>query len=124
AYDLLAGMGAWMDVNSQAIYGSRARAPYKLNNVCILDGADDAVYAIILAAEGDEFPRSTVFVPGVNPADDAEVTLLGRDLNVLNTTLALSWIRKNDGIEVSIHDPVRKTPPCKDAWTLRIPMDN
>ncbi len=54
AYELLEGVGAWMSVNGEAIYGTRALAPYKTGRVCLTHKrADGAVHAIYLADEGE-----------------------------------------------------------------------
>ena len=122
AYELLDGIGQWMDVNSEAIYGSRARAPYKQDNVAVVDGADGDVFAIILGGDGETAPPAKVFVPGVQPTDGTIVTMLGVEITVQNKALALSWTQVGDGIEVEINQAIRKSPHCADAWTLRIAM--
>jgi len=114
AYELLAGMGDWMEVNAAAIYGSRARAPYKQDKVAVVDGADGAVYAIVLAAEGERRPPAQVLVPGVEPAASAEVTMLGADG-------ALDWHPAAGGVVVELPERLRQRPPSEHAWALRIP---
>lgn len=114
AYTLLSGVGDWMTVNSEAIYGTRAIAPYKTNNVCLTHKvADGAVYAIYLASEGETEPPASLRVDGVLPAGDARVSLLGAQGD-------LTWEGDERGFTVEIPAGVRQAPPCEDAWTLRI----
>ncbi|MHC5023498.1 MAG: alpha-L-fucosidase C-terminal domain-containing protein, partial [Planctomycetota bacterium] len=111
---LLEGFGDWMQVNGEAIYGSTARAPYRHDNVCVVDGPDGAVYAIVLAGEGDETPPPEVLVPSVRPLPGAVIRILGNGD-------PLAWRQSENDIVVTIPDSVRGSPPCEHAWVLRIP---
>jgi len=113
AYELLAGIGAWMEVNAAAIYGARARAPYKQGDVCVVDGADGAVYAFLLAGEGEDAPPAEVVVPALAPDPGATVRMLGdgRDLE---------WRRRGEDVVVTIPAALRRAAPGAHAWTLRI----
>jgi alpha-L-fucosidase len=114
AYTLLSGVGEWMTVNSEAIYETRAIAPYKANNVCLTHKVvGGAVYAIYLAGEGETAPPASIRVDGVLPADDASVSLLGAKGD-------LAWEADEHGFTVEVPADVREAPPCEDAWTLRI----
>ena len=53
AYDRLEALGAWMRVNEEAIYGTRAVEPFAEGNIRLTQGKDGAVYAVYLAAEGE-----------------------------------------------------------------------
>ena len=57
AYRLLDDIGAWMKVNSEAIYGTRALAPYKEGKVCISKKGDNTIYIYYMADEGEECHR-------------------------------------------------------------------
>jgi len=114
AYELLAGIGEWMDTNGEAIYGSRARAPYKQGDVCVVNGAKNVVYAIVLAAEGAKAPPAEVVVPGVEPPSEARIQMLGDDRK-------LEWRQRANDIVVQIPEKLRAAPPCAHAWALRIP---
>jgi len=114
AYTLLSGVGAWMDVNSEAIYATRAIAPYKADNICLTQKvADGSVYAIYLAGEGESVLPASVRVNGVFPTDNATVSLLGSEGDLI-------WQGDSDGFSARIPAAVRQAPPADHAWTLRI----
>jgi alpha-L-fucosidase len=115
AYELLAGIGAWMDVNREAIYGSRARAPYKQGDVCVVNGAKNVVYAIVLTGEDADAPPPEVVIPGVNPAPAARIQMLGDDRE-------LKWRQHGKDVVVQIPAALRAALPCAHAWALRIPQ--
>jgi len=111
AYDRLAALGAWMRVNGEAIYGTRAVAPYGAGKIRLTRGKDGALFALYLAEEGERTVPETVAVPGVHPAPDAAVTLLGSDARV-------TWRATSDGMRV--HVPAGTLPPSEYAWAFRI----
>ncbi len=114
AYTLLSGVGEWMTVNEEAIYETRAIAPYKSGNVCLTHKtAGGAVYAIYLAGEGENTPPAEIRVEGLIPADGASITMLGAEGD-------LEWRGDDAGFAVKIPPGARQAPPCADAWVLRI----
>ncbi len=114
AYTMLKGVGEWMDVNDEAIYGTRAIAPYKAGQVCFTHKpAEGTVYAIYLADEQATAIPATIMVEGVVPVSDAQITMLGMKEN-------LEWKRQDNGFSVSIPASVQNNPPCIDAWVFRI----
>jgi alpha-L-fucosidase len=114
AYALLAGIGDWMAVNSAAIYGTRAVAPYKSGQVCFTQKpAEGTVYAIYLAVENETAPPSVITAEGISPAAGANVSMLGVEGN-------LEWESREHGFSVTVPAEVQANPPCSDAWILRI----
>ena len=114
AYELLEGIGKWMDVNSEAIYGTSAIAPYKEGKVCLTQKRDGgAVYMIYLAGEGEESPPSSIYLSSIQPDDNAVITMLGDGRS-------LRWQKSGKGVLVQIPARLQRNPPCKDAWTLKI----
>ncbi len=114
AYELLAGIGEWMDVNSEAIYGTRAIAPYKDGNICMTQNKENhAVYAVYLAGEGETRLPDSVSLGKIRPAKHAEITLLG-------VRGKLKWKRTEAGIVVEIPEGKHKRPPCDHAWVFKI----
>ena len=112
AYELLEEIGVWMEVNSEAIYGTRAIAPYKEGKVC-LTKKNEAIYAIYLAEENETKMPSRIWLSSITPTKDANLTLLGIDHK-------LKWEKVGSGFVVDIPEQFRKLPPCKYAWVIKI----
>ena len=113
AYDRLAEVGAWMKVNSSAIYDTHPIAPYREGAVRLTQGKDGAVYAVMLAGKGETMPPETVRLSSLRPAAGARVSLLG-------STATLAWKNTGKGCEITIPASVRTKAPCKEAWVVRI----
>lgn len=105
----LAEIGDWMQVNSEAIHGTRPVPPYKEGNICFTRRGG-TVYGLILAAEGSDHPGAAVPLCGVQPAAGSQVRMLGVDR-------PLAWTR--DGSVTRVVLPSAAELPCRDAWALR-----
>ncbi|KJF44779.1 alpha-L-fucosidase [Draconibacterium sediminis] len=114
AYELLAAMGNWIDVNGEAIYSTRAIPPYKTDNICLSQQKDTkAVYALYLEEEDGSGLPASFTVKGIKAAKNAKLTLLGAKGN-------LKWQNTNDGVKVTIPSGIRKNLPCDLAWAVKI----
>ena len=111
AYDRLAALGAWLRVNGEGIYGTRATVPYGGGKIRMTRGKDGPTYAFYLADDGEEALPGSVSLPHIRPTSDATVTLLGSDAS-------LTWEATGDGSVVRI--PAGTAPPAPYAWGLRI----
>ena len=105
AAGLLREIGAWLAVNGEAIYGSRAIAPYREEQTCYTQ-RDGRVYALVM--DGDP-PLRQVALRGQQPADGSPVRLLGHDG-------LLPW-RRDDGATL-VDLPERR--PRAVGWVLVI----
>ena len=69
-------IGDWMEVNGEAIYGTRPVAPYKDGQVC-LTRKGNTVYAIYLAEEGQTAMPERIQVPPVRNVEIRPPSWLG-----------------------------------------------
>ena len=113
AYDRLEELGAWMEVNGKAIYGTRSVPPYGEGKVRLTRGTDGALYVMYLAEEGETRLPERLTLTGWRPAGKAAVSLLGSDV-------ALSWRASGTGLVLEVPEPLRDTPPCDYVWVFRI----
>jgi alpha-L-fucosidase len=113
AYDLLAEIGAWMKVNGEAIYGSRAIAPYAEGRVRMTRQKNGTTYFVYLPEKGESAMPAEVRVTSHQPAPGAAVTLLG-------SPAKLAWRAEGTGFVVAIPESVRAAPPCQHAWTIKV----
>jgi alpha-L-fucosidase len=116
--DRLRELGDWMKYNGEAIYGTRPVAPYREGRVCFTRKGD-AVYLIQLARNAQVRPPRQVAVSSIQPAEGAEVTLLGRE------DVKIEWEKRGDGMVItvpwSISCPLRgERPRCRHAWAFKI----
>jgi alpha-L-fucosidase len=111
AYALLQDMGRWMKVNSEAIYGTRALAPYKEDKVCISQKGGNTVYIYYMAQEGETLPEKIAMTTYNLPAN-AKVKMLGTDS-------FLKSEKTDKGFSVLIPEKIRKSPPSDYVWVLK-----
>jgi alpha-L-fucosidase len=111
AYSLLEDIGRWMKVNSEAIYGTRAIAPFKEGKVCISKKGDNTLYIYYLAEEEEKMPVQIEMTNYSLPAN-SKIKMLGTD-----TFLKLS--KTGNGFTINIPDEIRKTPPSDYVWVIK-----
>lgn len=111
AQQRLKEIGAWLQVNGAAIYGTRPLAPYKDDQVVFTHQGPQA-YAIYLPDSEDAGLPEQVFFGGPKPKPGSEVHLLG-------AKPALSWnIRANGTTAIDIPAGLRQSPPCRHAFAF------
>jgi alpha-L-fucosidase len=111
AYRLLEEMGEWMKVNSDAIYGTRALAPYKEGKVCITKKGGNTLYLYYMADEGEQMP-SQIGMSAFSLPAKAKIRMPGTDTN-------LKWNKTENGFAVTIPEKIRKSPPSKYVWVMK-----
>jgi len=107
----LKDIGAWMKVNSEAIYGTRKIAPYEETKK-VFTQKDGYVYAAYMADEDETAPPAEIFIESLYPQPGSKVYLLGYNY-------PLTWSRNGKGFKAVIPASVRKNPPCKHAYVLK-----
>lgn len=114
AVSRLREIGSWMKVNGEAIYASRAIAPYRAGKFRYTRLKDGTVYAIYLPDAKESTLPKTLRIPGPAPAAGAQVTLLGNDT-------PLQWRREGDVTVVEVPAAMRKSSAGSYAWAFRLP---
>ena len=82
AVERLRAIGRWLRVNGEAIYGTRAVAPYKVGRVC-LTRKGSMVYLIYLADNDESGPPAELRVPEV--VGGQSVSMLGSAMKLSHT---------------------------------------
>jgi len=117
AYDLLEEYGAWMKVNSNAIYNTKPIAPFKENNICMTQNKGGNIFLFYLAEEGEYKIPSEIIVKSINPKKGTRISMLG-------SKKRLKWDMLEAGFKVKIPEELRNNLPSKYAWTLKIEAVN
>jgi alpha-L-fucosidase len=113
AYNLLKEFGAWMKVNSEAIYNSKPLSPYIEGNIAMTCQSNGNAYFFYLAKKGEEVP-AIIHIVCHRPAKGVYVTMLGEKMH-------LRWEPEGvEGFKVMIPASIRKNPPCDNAWTIKV----
>lgn len=111
AYKLLGQIGAWMKVNSGAIYGTRAMTPYKEGKVCITRKGESTVFIYYMAEDEEQVP-SQIGMTTFSLNSNAKVEMLG-------TKGRLKWEKKGNGFVINIPDRIKKSPPSNYVWVFK-----
>lgn len=114
AYARLKDIGDWMKINSEAIYGTRAIAPYKEAKICYTNKRNtNSVYAIYMADKNETTIPSEILLYSFAPKAGTNVTLLGYDD-------PLEWQKVGTGTLIKVPDKIKNNPKCKFAWAFKI----
>jgi len=109
AYDRLAAIGRWLQVNGEAIYGTRATLPCREGDLFFTANKQgDVRYAIVAPPKGEIERR--LLIQSFHPVADSEVRLCGHDE-------PLPWLLRDDG---SFVVELPEQLPCEHAVALRI----
>jgi alpha-L-fucosidase len=113
AYELLAEIGDWMKVNSEAIYGTRPQAPFKEGSVCLTAGKDGSVYIIYLGSENEVAPPPIISMTGWFPPEGSKITAVGLDGFI-------DWEQNGEGFVLHVPYKLQVNPACNYAWVFKV----
>ena len=111
AYQRLEGIGAWMKVNSEAIYGSQPIAPYEENGF-VYTQTSDACYAIYLNKEANPVPAELMVTLPAGFSSKPE--LLG-----FKTTVKSSRKKVDDYTYIYVSPEMKKKMAASPAWVFK-----
>ncbi len=114
AYKRLNDIGDWMKVNSEAIYGTRAIAPFKEDKICFTNKKNtNTVFAIYMADKDEKTIPAKIFISSFTPKAGSEVSLLGYNK-------PLSWEKIGNGTLVNIPSDIQNNPKSNFAFVIKI----
>jgi alpha-L-fucosidase len=111
AYKLLEDIGAWMKVNGEAIYGTRALAPYKEGKVCISKKGGNTIFIYYLADEKEIMPSHIGMTTFSLPE--------GSRLEMVGPGTSLKWQKNGNGFVIDIPEKIKSSPPSKYVWVMK-----
>ncbi|MCX2681628.1 alpha-L-fucosidase [Galbibacter sp. EGI 63066] len=112
AYQLLEEIGDWMEVNSEAIYGTKPMAPYKFDNICITTKKDGTIYLLYLVEEGQTNIPSEIEIP-------FEIISNAR-IKTLDKTTELKFKRELNKTILYIPKSLTKKIANSNVWVVKI----
>jgi alpha-L-fucosidase len=112
AYERLAEVGDWMEINSEAIYGTRAIEPYKESGLCYTFNASSSTLYAIYVGEENKIPGE-VRTSFSNLQKGSKIYMLGHKKS-------LEWEITPEGLLIRVPESLRNDPPCKYGWTFKM----
>lgn len=91
-------VGAWLETNGEAIYGTRPVPPYQSGRLRFT-AKERYTYAVLLSSEGSEVSDRQVTIEGLRPEPGPGVTLLGH-------SGAVPWEPTDDGFRIELPEGV------------------
>jgi alpha-L-fucosidase len=101
-------LGGWLDVNGEAIYGTRPWKIQEEGDACFTSKGN-YVYAIFLKWQGDEF-----HIKSLKPDEGSEITMLG-----VPGSLEWHW-EQPDGLTIIYPRYKARPTSCSYAWAFKI----
>lgn len=113
AYKMLEGIGKWMDVNNEAIYGTEALAPYKSGKTSITSKKDGSLYLIYVMDDTEENVPETIDFKNLPKEIIKQAVILGGKGKVM-------WKTIGDVTTFSIPSSSRSTLKGVPAITIKL----
>jgi alpha-L-fucosidase len=105
-------IGRWMDVNAEAIHGTRPVAPYQVGQIA-LTRKGSILYATYLASTEESAPPAQLRLPFLHAKPGAQVRLLG-------CPGVCPWQADGAGLRIDVPAAARQQPPSAHAWAFRL----
>ena len=112
AYKLLDEIGSWMKVNGEAIYGTRAMAPYKDGKVCINSKGENTWYVFYMADEGEKLPGK-ITMRGINLPRNSRVSVVG-------SKTTCRWSNEGDSFSIQLPVSLKSPAPSGDVYVMKV----
>ncbi len=114
AYERLAEIGAWMEINGRAIYGTRAIPPYVEGAVRFTQKKNEgSVFAIHVATTADAKPPAEFVLETIAPAEGSEVRWL-------ETGEVLPWTHTGTATVIVVPEAIRQRSVGRHAWAVEL----
>ncbi len=112
AYNRLEEIGDWMDVNSEAVYGTRSPEKYQENNLFFVE-KENHIYSFYLLEDNQTKIPSTITIDSYQPNKNSKIKLLGFKKN-------LKWQKNGNGIVIFLNEKLRNNLPCNHVLTFKL----
>lgn len=114
AYNRLKDMGTWMKINSEAIYGSEAIAPYQSGNLFYTKSKTKNNLYIFLLQDEDQIKLPAAISIPVNDLSAI------KKVSILGSEKSLKWQLKDGKIEIKIPVALQQSGILKYAATFKV----
>ena len=104
---ILLGMGEWLEINGEAIYGSRPWHSFGEGDLRFTTKGEDTLYAIAMT-----WPGETLLIPDLKDWADSDI----KSTSLLGLEQELEWELSEQGL--LIHCPAEA--PCEHAFSFKI----
>ena len=107
----LLDIGAWLEKNGEAIYGTRMNRLSEAENIKFTLSSDRKVlYAFV-----DNIPKNNLIIKGVSPEKDGNIYFLGEKTN-------LNWRMRKNNLVISISENILNRISSSPVYVIRIPV--